>query len=274
MQRIGIKKLKERFWQVYNFLTHEDELFVYASSLSFYTIFALIPLLLIVSSILFLLPNFQEKFGEFKKIILSNVIPTHIEMISAWIDPLIENSSKMGVVGFVYIVFTSIMFFRNYEYITSKMFNSKPRSFFNSLSLYWTLITLFPLVLGVSFYFAFQFKELWEGNGFLSIVLPFSPLFVGWLMFVVLFKISSNKEIALRSLLIASAFTSIAWNIAKWVFVYYVAYNQSYSSIYGSISFILFAMLWIYVSWFIVLFGMRICEGLDQKLSQSPHKKM
>lgn len=263
---MNLKNLKERFWQIYNFLTHEDELFVYASSLSFYTIFALIPLLLIVFSILFLLPNFQEKFGKFKEIILSNVLPTHIEMISAWIDPLIEHSSKMGIIGFVYILFTSIMFFRNYEYITSKMFNSKPRSFFGSLSLYWTLITLFPLVLGVSFYFAFQLKDLWEGSGVLSVLLPFSPLLTGWVMFLILFKISSNKEIAIKSLLIASALTSLAWNIAKWVFVYYVAYNQSYTSIYRSISFVLFAMLWIYISWFIVLFGMRICEGLDQKL--------
>lgn len=261
-----IKRLKERFWQVYNFLTHEDELFVYASSLSFYTIFALIPLLLIVFSILFLLPNFQEKFGELKEIILSNVIPTHIDVITQWIDPLIENSSRMGVVGFVYIVFTSIMFFRNYEYIASKMFNSKPRNFFNSIALYWTLITLFPLVFGVSFYFAFQFKYLWEGSGVLSVLLPFSPLLVGWIMFLIFFKISSNKEIAFKPLLFASGLTSLAWNIAKWVFVYYVAYNQSYSSIYGSISFVLFAMLWIYISWFIVLFGMRICEGLNQKL--------
>lgn len=264
---MNLKNLKERFWQIYNFLTHEDELFVYASSLSFYTIFALIPLLLIVSSILFLLPNFQEKFGEFKEIILSNVIPTHIEMISSWLDPLLENSSKMGIVGFVYIVFTSIMFFRNYEYITSKMFNSKPRGFFSSLSLYWTLITLFPLILGALFYFAFQFRDLWESSGLLSLLLPFSPLLVGWAMFLILFKISSNKEMVFRSLLIASGLTSLAWNIAKWVFVYYVAYNQSYNSIYGSISFVLFAMLWIYVSWFIVLFGMRISEGLDQKLS-------
>lgn len=260
-----LQGIKKRFWQVYNFLTHEDELFVYASSLSFYTIFALIPLLLIVSSILIVLPNFQEKFGEFRSIILQNVLPAHLEFITQWIDSFLSNSSKMGIIGLVYIIFTSIMFFRNYEYITSKMFNSTARKFFNSISLFWTLITLFPLVLGISFYFAFQFKNLWE-EGILSILMPISPILIGWLMFLLLFKISANKEIAFKALFVASGLTSLFWNIAKWIFVYYMDYNQSYSSIYGSLSFVLFGMLWVYTSWFIVLFGMRICEGLNQKL--------
>ncbi|RDU69442.1 YihY family inner membrane protein [Helicobacter cholecystus] len=259
-----LQSAKKRFWQIYNFLTHEDELFVYASSLSFYTIFALIPLLLIISSILIVLPNFQEKFGEFRSIILQNVLPAHLELITQWIDSFISNGSKMGIVGFVYIIFASIMFFRNYEYITSKMFNSTVRKFFNSISLFWTLITLFPLVLGISFYFAFQFKGLWE-EGILSVLMPLSPIIVGWFMFLLLFKISANKEMAFKALFLASALTSLCWNIAKWVFVYYIYYNQSYVSIYGSLSFVLFGMLWVYVSWFIVLFGMRICEGLNQK---------
>ena len=160
---MNLKNLKERFWQIYNFLTHEDELFVYASSLSFYTIFALIPLLLIVFSILFLLPNFQEKFGKFKEIILSNVLPTHIEMISAWIDPLIEHSSKMGIIGFVYILFTSIMFFRNYEYITSKMFNSKPRSFLVLFHCIGRLLLFFLWFWGCHFILHFNSKICGRG---------------------------------------------------------------------------------------------------------------
>lgn len=262
---------KNRFLQLYNFLTHEDELFVYASSLSFYTIFALIPLLLIVSSILIVLPNFQERLGEFREILLQNVIPTHLEMITQWIDSLMLNSSKMGIVGFVYIIFTSIMFFRNYEYITSKMFNSTARNFFNSISLFWTLITLFPLILGILFYFAFQFRGIWNGGALIFLV-PISPLLVAWIMFFLLFKISANKEVKLKALWIASGFTSLAWNIAKWIFVYYIDYNQSYTSIYGSLSVVLFGMLWIYVSWFIVLFGMRICEGIHQKLHRDFQK--
>lgn len=261
-----ISLIWEKCKKLYNFLTHEDELFVYASSLSFYTIFALIPLLLIVIFILFLLPNFQEAFEEMKRFILSSVLPTHSEMIANFLNPLLENSSKMGIVGFVYIIFTSIMFFRNYEYITSKMFNSTPRSFFNSLSLYWMLISLFPLVLGISFYYVLQYKSFWGDSGVVfTFLAPLSPIFFGWLIFLILFKISANKELHIRSLILASLITSIGWNIAKWAFVYYVTYNQSYTNIYGSISFILFTMLWIYVSWFIVLLGMRICEGFHRK---------
>ncbi|WP_034583963.1 YihY family inner membrane protein [Helicobacter pametensis] len=263
----------QRIKSLYNFLTHEDELFVYASSLSFYTIFALIPLLLIVLSILLLLPDFQNTFLEIKDFLLSNVLPTHSEVVARFLDPLLVHSSKMGIVGFVYILFTSILFFRNYEYITSKVFRSSPRAFFDSLSMYWMLVSLFPLFLGISFYFVFELKSLWGYWSLGPLFVQLMPILGGWFVFLVLFKISANKKLDLQALVFTSLLTSLSWNIAKWIFVYYVAFNHSYKTIYGSVSFVLFVMLWIYVSWLIVLFGMRICEGIHQKKNVVLNKK-
>lgn len=267
-----VSRFYQKIKSIYNFLTHEDELFVYASALSFYTIFALIPLLLIVLSVLLLLPDFQNAFLEIKDFLLSNVLPTHSEVVAKFLDPFLMQSSKMGILGFVYILLTSILFFRNYEYIASKVFRSSPRGFFDSLSLYWMIVSLFPLLLGISFYFVFEFRNLWSG-GFFSFLMQFSPIFWGWFIFLFLFKISANKKLELSPLLISSFLTSLSWNIAKWIFVYYVAYNRSYETIYGSVSFVLFVMLWIYVSWFIVLLGMRICEGMISKKDRDLGKK-
>ncbi|MCE3046710.1 YihY family inner membrane protein [Helicobacter kayseriensis] len=262
-----LKRLYCKAKALYSFLTHEDELFVYAASLSFYTVFAFIPLLLIVLSILLLLPNFQNTFLEIKDFVLSNVLPTHSEIVARFLDPLLIQSSKMGILGFIYILFTSILFFRNYEYITSKVFGSSPRTFFDSLSLYWMIVSLFPLLFGVLFYFVFQFRKIWESYIFLPYLLQLAPIMVGWMMFLFLFKISANKKLNPQALFFATFLTSLGWNIAKWSFVYYVAHNRSYETIYGSVSFVLFGMLWIYVSWLIVLFGMRVCEGIHRKKS-------
>ena len=259
----------ENFWKrskvFYDFITQEDDLFVYSASLSFYTIFALIPLLLLVLSILLLLPDFQNRFEELKDFILSNILPTHSELVARFLDPLLSQSSKMGIVGFMYVFLTSILFFRNYEYITAKVFGASPRGLFDSLSIYWMLVLLFPLFFGVSFYLVFEFRNLLSTSVLMSFAVRFFPILFTWIIFFVLFKISSKKRIAFQALVFSSLSASITWNIAKWVFVYYVAYNSSYKTIYGSVSFVLFLMLWIYLSWLIILFGMRICEGIHRK---------
>lgn len=258
----------KRLKAFYDFLTDEDDLFFYSASLSFYTIFALIPLLLIVLSILLLLPDFQNAFEQIKGFILSNILPTHSEVVAKFLDPLLSHSSKMGIVGFVYVLLTSILFFRNYETITAKVFSTSPRGFFDSLSMYWMIVTLFPLFAGISFYLIFEFRTLWDESTLWLFLVRFFPVFLGWLIFALLFRISSNKKLNFQALLGSSFLTSIGWNIAKWVFVYYVTYNQSYKTIYGPVSFVLFLMLWVYVSWFIILLGMRICEGIHRKKCQ------
>lgn len=264
----------QQFKSLYRFLTHEDELFVYASSLSFYTLFAFVPLLLIIYSILAFVPEFRIEFEAIKELMLANILPTHSEMVAEFLDPLLSNRSKVGALGVFYVLLTSILFFRNYESITAKVFETNVRSFLPSLVLYWVSFLLSSLLFVGSFYAVLKFRGFWSeyimGTWGLRL---FSFLFA-WAIFVLLFKISANKKLSFKALLNASLFSALCWSVAKWIFVYYVTYNRSYSTIYGSVSFVLFVMLWIYISWLIVLLGMRICEGMaknheDQLLKRS-----
>ncbi|MGP1579496.1 MAG: YihY family inner membrane protein, partial [Wolinella sp.] len=100
-----------------------SELSFYAASLSFYTIFALIPLLLIFFSLMASLPNFQEQILELRGFVLGNLMPTNTEVVSEHLDKFMENSSKLGSMGLVYVLIASLFFFKNYQYIVAKMFN-------------------------------------------------------------------------------------------------------------------------------------------------------
>ena len=68
----------DKLKSIWNFVA-DKELSFYAASLSFYTIFAIIPLLLIFFSIFVNLPNFQSQIEQIRTIILSNILPTHTE---------------------------------------------------------------------------------------------------------------------------------------------------------------------------------------------------
>lgn len=262
----------DKLKSIWNFVA-DKELSFYAASLSFYTIFAIIPLLLIFFSIFVNLPNFQSQIEQIRTLILSNILPTHTEVISSYLDTFMQNSSALGMMGLGYTLIASIMFFRNYEYIAAKMFNSTPRKFFDSLVMYWTMITLFPVVLAFSIYFSGEVQKTLKGTADLSVLFDLIPYLLTWIMFFLLFKLSANKPLKILALLISSVLTTAVWLITKWGFVYYVFYNETYKSVYGPISIFLFMMLWIYISWFVLLYGMRFCEGFGTNFGKTLEEK-
>ena len=244
----------------------DDKLSYYSASLSFYTLFSIVPLLIIILSILTHLPIFDSIYKNIEAIIFANLMPTNSKEILTYINSFVKNSGKLGIVGVIYILFTSMMFFKNYDYIVNDIFESKPRGFWSSLSIYWTLITLTPIMLVLSFYLSMQMQLLLNKNSLTSwieiiTILPFTII---WLIFFITYKISANREVSNNSALISSFITSLVWYLAKIGFIFYVLHNKTYLSIYGSLSILLFFFLWIYISWGIFLYGLKFCYILDR----------
>jgi len=86
-----------------------EELTIQASSLSFYTIFSIVPIVLIVLSVFSSTPMFSEYYQKIEGFIISNLLPTNQEMVKTYINSFLANSKTMGVVGGVYIFVTSIL---------------------------------------------------------------------------------------------------------------------------------------------------------------------
>ncbi|MBQ7270996.1 MAG: YihY/virulence factor BrkB family protein, partial [Campylobacter sp.] len=84
-------------------------------------------------------------------------------------------------------------------------------------------------------------------------------------IFAVTYAVSINREISAKAIMIASFITSVFWWILKILFVQYVFYNKTYLSIYGSFSVLLFFLLWIYISWILFLYGVKVCVFLNDK---------
>ena len=85
--------------------------------------------------------------------------------------------------------------------------------------------------------------------------------------------ISANKQLKKKSTLLASFVTSLTWYSSKALFIYYVAYNKTYLSIYGSFSILMFFFLWVYFSWLIYIYGAKLCSVLDEKQRQCEERQ-
>jgi membrane protein len=245
---------------------YDPDIPYYAASLSFYTIFTIIPLLLVSFSIIVRLPNFAEQYEKIKSFIFSNIMPTSQETVSQYIDTFLANTSKLGTIGFIFIIVASIMFFQNYEYIVGKIFRSKQKSFWSALTTYWTLITLGPMALAASIYLSVKVQKLLDSSQYTSGIdfLALFPFLIIWMLFFVTYKISTTVIIRFKAALISSFFASLIWFIGKNIFIYYTVHTKTYTTVYGSFSVLLFFMLWIYVSWIIFLYGQKLCYLLNK----------
>lgn len=243
----------------------DKELTLFAASLSFYTIFTIIPLLLIMLTLLTSLPSFSEHYESIKSFIFSNLMPVNSELVMEKLDVFLANSSKMGMIGFAMILVASLLFFKNFEYIANKIFHAKPRTLWESITTYWTMLTLTPIALGVSFYITGYIATLMASNSWTSgfNILPLVPYAIIWALFFLIFQIGANAKINPRASLISSFIISIVFSLSKNAFIYYVFMNKSYTTMYGSFAIVMFLFLWIYVSWIIFIYGLKLCYIID-----------
>ena len=244
----------------------DKELTLFAASLSFYTIFTIIPLLLIMLTLLTSLPSFAEHYVTIKTFIFSNLMPVNSEAIMGHIDGFLANSAKMGMIGLIMVLVASMLFFKNFEYIANKIFHAKPRTLWESITTYWTMLTLTPIALGASFYITGYIATLMASNSLTSglDILPLVPYIIIWALFFLLFQISANVKINPKASLISSFLISVVFSISKNAFIYYVFLNKSYTTMYGSFAILMFLFLWIYVSWIIFIYGLKLCHIINR----------
>jgi membrane protein len=252
----------------------DKELTLFAASLSFYTIFTIIPLLLIAMTLITALPSFGDLYLKIQEYIFSNLMPVNSEIVMRQINSFLANTSKMGVIGTVMIIVASLLFFQNYEYIVNKIFHAKKRSLWESITTYWTLITLTPIAMGSSFYVTAQLAAMIAKNEYTSgiNILPFVPYLITWGLFFIIFQISANTKVLPKASLLSSFIAAVVFNIAKNGFVFYVVLNKSYTTMYGSFAILIFLFLWIYVSWILFIYSLKMCYIFNEVFKKRQRK--
>lgn len=242
-----------------------DDTTYYAASLSFFTIFSILPIIALLIAIISSLDIVQDYSEVFIKYTFDILNPTHSKEFINTFKNYISNSNKLGFLGILYMLFVFIMFFKDYEYIVNKIHHAKRKPLLQSFFFYLIFLVTLPLMLAsVNIILSFYDNSIF--NWFIS----FS---FAWIIFFGLFKLSVNRHIHIRAAAVSSLFTLIILSVTKNLFIYYVIYNKTYSTIYGSLAILLFSFFWIYISWVIYLYGIKMCHKLNVKLKLKEEKQ-
>lgn len=232
-----------------------DDTTYYAASLSFFTIFSILPIIALLIYIISSLEIVQGYLDVFINYIFDILNPTHSKEFLSAFKNYISNSNKLGFIGILYMLFVFIMFFKDYEYIVNKIHQAKRKPLLQSFFFYLIFLVTLPLMLA-ALNIALSYYENTIFNWFVTFLFA-------WFIFFGLFKLSVNKHISSKAAAISSLFTLIVLSVTKNLFVYYVIYNKTYTTIYGSLAILLFSFFWIYVSWVIYLYGIKMCHKLN-----------
>lgn len=248
--------------KVINFF--DDDILYYGASLSFFTLLALLPILALMIVLISTLEIFDKHIDQFTLFALDFINPTHSEQLASTISSFLSNASDLGILGLFYLFFSFILFFRDYDHIVNKIYNIEEKSFFNMFFVYILFILFLPLVFVFYTILIATVSIAFIDNHLINSLLTF---LVNWTFLIFAFKISINQKVSFKAISIATFIVLITLSTFKQLFVFYTIYNQMYTTIYGSFSVLMLFFVWLYISWLIYLYGIKLSKILNEKLS-------
>lgn len=246
----------------------QNRIGVYAGYLTYSTLLAIVPLIMVVFSIFTLLPLFTEATELLKDFVYDNFAPSASEIVQQYLELFVDNSKKMGAVSILGLVVVAVMLISSIDNALNEIWhNTKNRPILLSFAIYLGVLIFGPVLAGASIAVSsYLFSlEMFEDES----VIPFShhllklmPFLLTWLMFSLVYKVVPNTTVQFRHAAIGALIAGLFFTLGKSIFVWYITSFPSYQAIYGVLATIPIMIVWIHLSWNVVLFGGQIASVL------------
>ena len=249
----------------------EDRCQRVAGALSFTTLLSIVPLTAVTLAVLSLFPVFSVWMTVIQDFIYSNFVPAAGAVVQKHLTQFASKAGRLTAIGLLFLGVTSVMLMATIEQTFNDIWRvTKPRKLLHRFLAYGALLTLGPILIGASLtltskFFALPiFDALEHGfvRGLVDIALPLA-MEVG--AAVLLYTLVPNVPVVWRDALVGSVFAAVLLEIAKRVFAASMKYFTSYQILYGAIAALPVFLVWVYISWVIILLGAIVTATLDER---------
>ncbi|HWK70119.1 YihY family inner membrane protein [Pollutimonas sp. M17] len=247
----------------------EKKLTQVASSLTFTTVLAIVPLLAVVLSLFTAFPLFAEFRVALEHFLTSSLMPPAVsDNVMLYLNQFAAKASGLTAVGSLFLIVTSVMLIMTIDEAFNDIWQvERQRPFRQRILVYWAIISLGPILTGASLWATSilaresigNIAELPTAVGF---ALSFVPLLATGLGFTALFVGVPNRRVLWKDALIGGLGTAIVLEIMRVGFAYYLTRFPSYTVIYGAFATLPIFLLWIYLSWLAILLGATVAATL------------
>ena len=252
----------------------EDRIIVYSGYLSFVTLLSIVPLLAVIFSVFSLFPVFQDWRGEVESFVFKNFVPTLGESIQGYLIRFVENATNMTSLGLVVLFLVALLLISSIDHTLNHIWRvRKNRRQLVSFSIYWVVLTLGPVLIGISLLTTSYLFSLtgFEDNTLLAVrklFLAFLPYLGSFSSFLLIYLLVPHTRVHFWSALSGAMIAAILFELSKSAFALYFTYFPVYKEIYGALAIIPLLFVWVFISWVVILVGAQIAASLDGFLDE------
>ncbi|WP_105533800.1 YihY family inner membrane protein [Solimicrobium silvestre] len=239
-----------------------------AGSLTFTTVLALVPMLTIALAIFTAFPLFTTFRASLEAYFIQSLMPHAISSnILGYLNQFATKATRLSAYGAVALMVTSIAMLATIDRVFNQIWRVKQkRPLIKRMMVYWALITLAPLLMGVSitvtsYLFAATSDVVGALPGSKMLYTAASIIFTTC-AFSLLYIIVPNRSIDWRDAAWGGLVAGVLFEIAKRIFAAFVIHIPTYTIVYGAVAIVPIFLIWIYTSWLITLFGAVIAASL------------
>jgi membrane protein len=270
--RDTLRTLRQRF--------REDRLSLTASSLTFTTLIALVPLVTVMLAIFSAFPIFASFEGALQQFFLQNLVPPDIATpVLGALTQFAAQASRLGALGLAVLVITALALVLTIDRALNAIWRVRQsRPLAQRVLVYWAALTLGPLVAGVSLTitsYAISASQGLVGNlpGGVAVLLGVLEFMLLAGLIAGLFHHVPNTDVRWRHALAGGVFVATGFEATKRALGWYLSAVPTYSAIYGAFATLPIFLIWIYAGWLVVLLGAVIAAyapSLQMKVARMP----
>jgi membrane protein len=271
-----------------------------AAALAYHTIFGIVPLAIVTLLIFQSFPRYGQIGEEIKDFVYKQANLTAFKSsvpgkggseqtiaLTKHLDDIIAtfftetNRGQIGLTSILFIIWAALALLTTIE----KSFNNiwhvtSGRNFLHRIISYWALLTLGPLILGTGIYVVTKYSQTVDlQETVLSHIAPeILSYIVATVAFFLLYFVMPNTKVSFKAAIWGAAVAALVWMAAKGIYGYSIREFGLYRTVYGVLALIPMTVVWIYITWLTVLFGLQMTyttqhlKTLDAAEIETPRK--
>jgi len=247
----------------------DDRLFEAAGALSYTTVFALVPLSLVVFGVLSAFPAFDKWSGALTDYIFANFVPSAADSLKDNLAGVMAKTKTLTTAGVIALIVSLMITLHSVEATFNRIWRVKTaRPKVGRFLVYWTVLTLGALVATASLalstrFFALAIFETVPGRWLENLMLRLAPMAIELLAFATIFKVVPHRTVKWRHAFAGAALSVALFELMKWGIGLYLGSFNSYQKIYGAFAAAPILLLWIFLGWATILFGASFAASMS-----------
>jgi membrane protein len=189
------------------------------------------------------------------------MLPESAATLAGYAEQVAENAARLTTVGIAFVFVMAIIVLLTIDRAFNQIWRvPRPRSIAQRVVIYWALLTVGPPLIGASL--AVTYWLVGQSVGLVrdvplagEVMLDVVPVLLTATAFTLAYVTIPNRRVLVRDALTGGFLAALAFEAMKRGFAFYIAQFPTYKLVYGAFAGVPIFLLWIYLSWLVVLIG-------------------